>query len=152
MTIVHDLELSRYGVRVNCISPGARSRLSGNLPGGLTSLTRGAPQTGGYDPWDPAHQAVVVAQLASADCSLNGQVLMVRGSTVTRGRTWSFDEQITKDGAGWDVEELGTALRGLPTEDPFDQLIPIGAAYGITGREQVRRLLHTILDGDDQAD
>src|SRR5690606_22252482 len=107
MTIVHALELARYGVRVNCISPGARSRLSGNLPGGLTSLTQGTPQAGGYDPWHPVHQAAVVAQLATADCPLNGQVLMVRGSTVTLGRNWSFDERITKEGAGWGVEELG---------------------------------------------
>ena len=62
MTILHSLELGRYGVRVNCISPGARTRLSLDLPAGVQSLTRretAAP--GEFDPWHPVHQAVVAA-------------------------------------------------------------------------------------------
>lgn len=46
MTIVHSLELGRYGVRVNCLSPGARTRLSLDLPAGLQSLTQETPEPG----------------------------------------------------------------------------------------------------------
>lgn len=149
MTIVHSLELGRYGVRVNCISPGARTRQSLHLPGGLKSLTQDTPAPGAYDPWDPIHQAVVAAYLATANCPLSGQVLTVRGSTVTVNHNWSLGDHVSKDNAGWTVPELARALEKLPIEDHFDKLAYVRRAYNITSREQLQHLLNAILDTDE---
>ncbi len=151
MTMLHSLELGRYGVRVNCISPGARTRLSLDLPAGVQSLTRqDTPAPGAFDPWHPVHQAVVAAYLSSADCPLSGQVLTVRGSTVTATHNWSLGEQVSKENAGWTVGELARALGKLPFEDPFDKLIYLSRVYGATSREQIQQLLNTILDNDER--
>ncbi|HHX44986.1 MAG TPA: SDR family NAD(P)-dependent oxidoreductase [Chloroflexi bacterium] len=153
MTILHSLELARYGVRVNGISPGARTRLSLDLPAGVDSLTardRSAP--GSYDPWDPIHQAVVVAHLASAACTLTGQMLTVRGSTVAITRNWSVGEHVSKENAGWTVEELGRALGRLTFESPFDTLVYLARVYGVSDREQVQQLINRFLDNDEQSE
>ncbi|NBE92350.1 SDR family NAD(P)-dependent oxidoreductase [Nonomuraea sp. KC401] len=149
MTIVHSLELGRYNVRVNCLSPGARTRTSRDLPAGLKSLTGDTPDHATYDPWHPVHQAVVAAYLAGAGCPLTGQILTVRGSAVTANRNWSLGEQVSKENAGWTVEELAHALEGLTFEDRFDKLAYIRQAYGATDREQLQLLLNTILDNDE---
>jgi NAD(P)-dependent dehydrogenase (short-subunit alcohol dehydrogenase family) len=151
MTILHSLELGRYGARVNCISPGARTRLSLDLPAGVQSLTgRDTPAPEAYDPWHPIHQAVVAAYLASSDCPLTGQVLTVRGSTVTVTNNWSLGEYVSKDNAGWTVDELACTLNKLHFEDPFDMLIYLSRVYGATSREQLQQLINTILDNDEQ--
>lgn len=153
MTILHSLELGRYGVRVNGISPGARTRLSLDLPAGVDSLTaRDRPAPGAYDPWDPIHQAVVVAHLASADCPLTGQMLTVRGSTVAITRNWSVGEHVSKENAGWTVDELGRALGRLAFESPYDTLVYLARVYGVTSREHVQQLINTFLDNDEQSE
>ncbi len=153
MTLLHSLELGRYGVRVNCISPGARTRLSLDLPAGIQSLTRrDTPAPDAFDPWHPSHQAVVVAYLASAGCPLTGQVLTVRGSTVTVSHNWSLGEHVSKENAGWTVDELARALGELCFEDPFDKLIYLSRVYGVTNREQVQQLINTFLDNDERTE
>lgn len=149
MTILHSLELGRYGVRVNCISPGARTRLSLDLPAGVQSLTaRDAPAPGAFDPWHPVHQAVVAAYLASADCPLTGQVLTVRGSTVTVTHNWSLGEHVSKENAGWTVDELARALDMISFEAPIDKLVYLSRVYGATTREQLQQLINMFLDND----
>ncbi|NKY34180.1 SDR family NAD(P)-dependent oxidoreductase [Nocardia speluncae] len=148
MTIVHALELVRYGVRVNAISPGARTRLSLDLPAGVPSLTQHTPAPGEYDPWDPIHQAVVVAYLGRASTVVTGQVLTVRGSTVIPTNTWSLGAPVTKEGAGWDVEELANALGEVPFADPFDRLTFLRRVYGVSTRDEIQDLLNSILDTD----
>ena len=151
MTILHSLELGRYGVRVNCISPGARTRLSLDLPAGVQSLTgRETPAPETYDQWHPIHQAVVAAYLASSDCPLTGQVLTVRGSNVTLTNNWSLGKHVSKENAGWTVEELAHAMSKLDFEDPFDKLFYLTRVYGATNREQLQQLINMILDNDEQ--
>lgn len=153
MTILHSLELGRYGVRVNGISPGARTRLSLDLPAGIQSLTgREAPGPDAFDPWHPIHQAVVVAYLASADCPLTGQVLTVRGSTVTITHNWSLGEHVSKEDARWTVDELACALGKLPFEAPIDKLVYLSRVYGAGSREQLQQLINAFLDNDERAE
>lgn len=148
MTIVHALELRRYGVRVNAISPGARTRLSLDLPAGVPSLTQGTPAPGEFDPWDPIHQAVVVAYLACADTPLTGQVLTVRGSTVTPMSAWSLGTPVTRGDEGWTVDELAEVLGEMSLADPFDRLTFLRRVYGVSTHDEIQSLLDSILDAD----
>ena len=94
-------ELARYDVKVNCIAPVARTRLTLATPG-LDEIM--AARDGMFDEWDPANVAPVVAYLASAACRFNGETFFVRGGTVQRVRSWELAESVRCDGA-WSVDD-----------------------------------------------
>ncbi len=102
-------ELSRFDVKVNCIAPVARTRLTLATPG-LGDIM--AARDGMFDEWDPANVAPVVAYLASTACRFNGETFFVRGGTVQRVRSWELAESVRCDGA-WSVDELAAALDNL---------------------------------------
>ncbi|MFD2354851.1 SDR family oxidoreductase [Nonomuraea ferruginea] len=83
LTTAHAVELARYGVRVNAVSPSmARTRLTEGVPGmsGPPDVPEmSGPPDGAFDPLDPALTAHVAAYLATPGCPVNGQVLAVRG-------------------------------------------------------------------------
>jgi NAD(P)-dependent dehydrogenase (short-subunit alcohol dehydrogenase family) len=102
-------ELSRFDVKVNCIAPVARTRLTMATPG-LDDIM--AVRDGMFDEWDPANVSPVVAYLASTACRFNGETFFVRGGTVQRVRSWELAESVRCDGA-WSVDGLATALDKL---------------------------------------
>ena len=109
MSIVAAQELARYGVRVNCIAPSARTRLTMATPGLAERLAE--PTDGSFDQWDPAHIAPLVAWLCTADCPVTAQVYGVGGNRITRYREWSpVDEAITDD--AWTVDSVAKAAAG----------------------------------------
>src|SRR4051795_379837 len=59
-------ELSRYGVRVNCIAPAARTRLTEATPG-LGDVIKAPDDPGKFDIWDPANISPLIAYLATED-------------------------------------------------------------------------------------
>lgn len=143
MTIVNALELGRFGVRVNCISPSmVRTRLTRALPG-----IGDAPGQGTFDPLHPAACAPVAAFLAAADCPLTGQVLAVRGGSVVVDHGWTHGAQVTRSDAFWTVGDLADALDGLPFEDQLQKLSDaLGGALGARGRDQIQQMINTVLD------
>src|SRR5215203_3683586 len=62
-SVITAQELGRYGVRVNCIAPAARTRLTEATPG-LGEVV--AAPSEGFDVWDPANVSPLVAYLATA--------------------------------------------------------------------------------------
>jgi NAD(P)-dependent dehydrogenase (short-subunit alcohol dehydrogenase family) len=102
-------ELARYDVKVNCIAPVARTRLTMATPG-LDEIM--AVREGMFDEWDPANASPVVAYLASTLCTFNGETFFVRGGTVQRVRSWELAESVRSEGS-WSVGELAAALGQL---------------------------------------
>ncbi|MER5426209.1 SDR family NAD(P)-dependent oxidoreductase [Streptosporangium roseum] len=147
LTVVAALELGRYGVRVNCISPSmARTRLTLGVPGMSQE-----PPASRFDPLHPAASAPVAAYLASSACPLTGQVLSVRGSTVAVNQGWSLGGHISQDGP-WSVEELAEKVKELPTDDPFDKLAQaLSGALGTTGRAELQEMINALLDQGGQS-
>ncbi|MGK5556995.1 SDR family NAD(P)-dependent oxidoreductase [Actinomadura kijaniata] len=141
LTTVAALELGRYGVRVNCLSPSmARTRLTVGVPG----MER--RPAAGFDPLDPAACAPVAAYLASAECPFTGQVLSVRGGSVVLNHGWSRGPGVHKDGL-WEVGELAERLKEIAVEDPFDRLAEaLGGALGTMGRARLQEMIDTLLD------
>jgi NAD(P)-dependent dehydrogenase (short-subunit alcohol dehydrogenase family) len=106
MTLVEAQELSRYGVRSNCLAPVARTRLTLQTPG-LGDVVKAPDDPGKFDLYDPANVSPLVAYLATADCPFNGGVFHVGGNEVGLYAGFSLpqDKIIAADGR-WTVEGL----------------------------------------------
>lgn len=117
MTIVAARELDRYGVRVNCIAPAARTRLTLQTPGMGERLEAQAAEAG-FDLWAPENVTPLVAWLSQADCTVSGQVFKVSGGHIGLQQGWSEVEVLDKDGAAWTEDELDEKLTFAPAEPP----------------------------------
>ncbi len=107
-------ELGRYQVVSNCIAPGARTRLTLATPG-LEDIMS-APAAG-FDNWDPANVAPLVAYLSAPDCPFSGETFYIKGGVVKRVKSWEMADRIEKVGA-WTVDELREAMSSMATQPP----------------------------------
>ena len=100
LTVTTALEMRRYGVTANAISPIAITRMTQNL----MSQT----EDGGFDPRDPANASGVVVYLASAEAGwLTGQVLRIDGDRLQRMQGWQIaGEHISPTATAITAEEL----------------------------------------------
>src|SRR5271165_2438547 len=105
MTVVNAMELTRYGVRANCIAPVARTRLTMQTPG-----MEGPMQNTVFD---PENVSPLVAVLAAETCPFNGQVFSVYGGSVGIYAGWSITEEVQTDDR-WTPETLAAAMDKLP--------------------------------------
>lgn len=86
------LECERWGIKVNAVSPMARTRMSGD------DLYADLPD----DYVGPEHVAPVVAYLASDECAVNGEMWSVGAGSVARifvGRAQGFFKHVGADGS-----------------------------------------------------
>jgi NAD(P)-dependent dehydrogenase (short-subunit alcohol dehydrogenase family) len=102
-------ELSRYGVRSNCIAPAARTRLTEATPG-LGDVIKAPDDAAKFDTWDPANVSPLVAYLATENCPLTGKTFFVQGGRVSLFQGWTMGEQIEKDDR-WTVADLETEMK-----------------------------------------
>ena len=106
-------ELVRYGVKSNCIAPGARTRLTLATPG-LPDIM--APKEGAFDVWDPANISPLVAYLSTAECAFTGETFLVQGGNVTRVNTWALGDKVDQSDR-WTVADLAVALAPLARDN-----------------------------------
>lgn len=102
MTQVAALELERYGVRVNAITPLARTRLTEDTAGIKDRVAK--PETG-LDLWEPAQISPLVAFLAQENCPITGRVFAVRGGQIDELAGWRTVRSVTSE-KPWTVEDL----------------------------------------------
>jgi len=102
LAIIAQMELDRYGVRVNAIAPSAMTRLIQTIPG---VENRPKPAEGEFDRSEPGNVSPFVAYLATEDCPIKGRVFYVAGGDVGLFQPFAIVERIHKDGR-WTVEEL----------------------------------------------
>jgi len=69
---VLSIEGARYGIRVNCVAPAARTRMTEELLGPLTERL------------DPGHVAPLVAYLGSSQCDLTSEIYSAGGGRFAR--------------------------------------------------------------------
>jgi NAD(P)-dependent dehydrogenase (short-subunit alcohol dehydrogenase family) len=102
-TIITSMELARYGVRVNALSPTATTRMTENLAG----WEERAAAAGGMPPEGVASVAVFLASRLSEP--ITGRVFLVTGGSVTVLEGWSKGPSVVTEGI-WDPEALATVL------------------------------------------
>jgi NAD(P)-dependent dehydrogenase (short-subunit alcohol dehydrogenase family) len=131
LTLITALEMGRYDVTANAISPVARTRMTATI--GARDDTSAHTK---WDPLEPGNSSPVVAYLASdASAWLTGAVLRIQGNTVHRLRTWDAEpgRYVAKSGERLEAEELvdgmrtlyGAMPRGLDTSQGLGVIPPI---------------------------
>jgi NAD(P)-dependent dehydrogenase (short-subunit alcohol dehydrogenase family) len=111
-TIITGRELARYGVTVNAIAPGARTRMTMSVPN-----AGGRPEPGPeeFDRRDPANVAPLVVWLGSGDAAartVNGEVFNVAGGMIGVAENWRRGPAEDK-GDRWSPAEVGTVVPRL---------------------------------------
>jgi NAD(P)-dependent dehydrogenase (short-subunit alcohol dehydrogenase family) len=126
MTVVLSGELGRYGVTVNAISPGARTRMTETIrrPG-----TIAATPADGFDAGDPANVSPLVVWLGSTESrDVTGRVFNVRGGSISVAEPWHAGPEADKHDR-WEPAQLGPVVHDLlsrarPKVGPFGQPSP----------------------------
>jgi NAD(P)-dependent dehydrogenase (short-subunit alcohol dehydrogenase family) len=99
------MELGRYGVHSNAITPMARTRLTEQTPG-LEDVVKAPEDAAVFDAWDPANISPMIAYLATTDCPFTGETFFVQGDLVARYQPYILAETISNRGHRWTVQRL----------------------------------------------
>ncbi len=126
------MEMERYGVRVNAIAPGARTRMTEKTFGDIA-----APAAGEFDQLAPENVAPLVAFLCSdAAQGITGQVLGIQGGLVELYQGWHPVSSLHKD-ERWTPAELAGRMDELfgdrprvyrPPASPFRRAAGLGGS------------------------
>jgi NAD(P)-dependent dehydrogenase (short-subunit alcohol dehydrogenase family) len=114
MTIIASLELTRYGVRANCIGPGGFTRMVAQAMKDVD--VKNPEDYAEYEPMNPGNSAPAVVWLASDDSiPVTGQVLRMVGNSLCVYKPWEMGEEFfaTDDGGNprqWDPADIGRIL------------------------------------------
>lgn len=111
LTIIAALELERYGVRVNAVTPGANTRMVAASRGEDRVLE--PEEYEAYDPMNPGNVAPTVVWLASdRSAHISGQVFRAMGNTISLWEGWRAGPAIQAPGEPrmWNPEEIGPAV------------------------------------------
>lgn len=107
-TIIAARELERYGVTVNAVAPGARTRMTTPLGYGTTETHQDD-----FDAFAPENIPPLVVWLGSNQSrEVTGRVFNVAGGKISVAEGWSHGPSIDK-GARWDSSELDEVIPEL---------------------------------------
>ncbi|MER5182457.1 SDR family NAD(P)-dependent oxidoreductase [Streptomyces sp. NPDC002896] len=121
LTVLTALEMRRYGVTANAISPIAATRMTEGL-----SVGASLQAADDFDPRDPANASGVVVYLASdAAAWLTGQVLRIEGNRLNRLQGWTV--------TGVHPSQSGKALTYEELIEAVPQLYGVAPAGRATG-------------------
>jgi len=111
LTLVQAVELKRYGIRVNCLAPAARTAMT---EGAMPELVK-KPESG-FDVWDPMNVASIVVWLGSPlSAHVTGLCFEAKGGELSIAEGWHTGK-ITDKGARWEPGELTAVVNKLMAE------------------------------------
>ncbi len=110
LTVIASMEVGRYGVTVNAVSPSALTRMTENLSMGRHAAELRPDQ---FDDTAPGNISPVVVWLGSTESSgITGRVFNVRGGHISVAEGWVAGPGAEKDDR-WDPAELGKVIPDL---------------------------------------
>lgn len=104
LTITLADELSRYGTRVNAISPAARTRMTTEVEA-MAEMVAAPDDPDAFDTFDPRHVAEVVAWMVAPGSDVTGQCFFIRGRELKVLGGWHYADELERD-EGWTVDAL----------------------------------------------
>ena len=117
-TVITAMELSRYGISVNAIAPGALTRMTEGL-GAIRAARAGesadlpAARSAAEVARSPENVAPLVAWLASSESAgITGRVFNIGGGRLSVAEGWVAGPGIEREGL-FETEELGAIVPGL---------------------------------------
>jgi NAD(P)-dependent dehydrogenase (short-subunit alcohol dehydrogenase family) len=114
MAVAAARELSGYGVRVNAVSPSARTRLTEQT----FETDQRSGSTESFDAMDPDNVAPWVTFLCTDEArDISGQVFEVRGGLVQRVEGWHRTAEISQ-ARRWSLDELEIQAKALFNGQP----------------------------------
>lgn len=111
MTVILAAELERYGIRVNAVTPVARTRMTENVAA-FADLVAAPADPDQFDVYHPGNVAPLVAWLLTEDCAVSGRVFYAKGGEIRQFLGWHYGTVVDK-GSRWTVAELAEGMRGL---------------------------------------
>ena len=115
LTITLAEELARYAVRVNAISPAARTRMTTEVPG-MAEMVAAPASDDEFDVYHPGNVAPVVAWLSTEHCPMTGGVLYAQGGEVRVVEGWHYTTELAKE-RRWTIAELDQELAAVVRSD-----------------------------------
>ena len=109
-SIITAAELGRYGVKVNCIVPIARTRMTAETPGAIGALM--SEKSENFDIFDPKNMAGMIAYLGSDEADITGKVFHIAGGKIHLMEGWHPVKKIEKEGR-WEPAELIPEMKQL---------------------------------------
>jgi len=109
LTVILAQEVGRYGVRVNAITPVARTRMTEDLPG-IGEMVAAPTDPDRFDVYHPGNVSPLVAWLLTAGCPATGSVYYTKGGEIRAYAPWSF-AWTTDKGSRWTVAEIDEEMR-----------------------------------------
>ena len=117
LTLVQSAELARYGITANAVAPQGRT----GMTAGVFDDMMKPPEDGGFDVFDPANVAPLIAWLVSDQSAhVTGKCFEMYGGKLSVADGWRTGE-VTDKGARWQPEELGKTIDKLIGEAPSPQ-------------------------------
>jgi NAD(P)-dependent dehydrogenase (short-subunit alcohol dehydrogenase family) len=108
LTLTTSVELASIGVTVNAISPGAITRLSAGVSGGVAPKEADEREEGSFDPLGPDVSSPVVAWLASPEAGhISGQCLKAMKEDLQLLQGWAPVKTVGNKGKPWDATKVG---------------------------------------------
>lgn len=117
LTLVQAAELGRYGITANALAPQGRT----GMTAGVFDEMMKPPEDGGFDVYDPANVAPLVAWLVSEQSAhVNGRCFECYGGRISVADGWRTGE-VRDKGARWDADEIGQVIDDLIAAAPPPQ-------------------------------
>jgi NAD(P)-dependent dehydrogenase (short-subunit alcohol dehydrogenase family) len=104
-------EVERYGIRVNCLVPAARTRMTEDVPG-LRNIVA-APAAGSFDVYHPGNVAPLAVWLLSPACPFTGRTFFAKGSEIREFVPWHYGRTIDNNAVRWTVAHVGKRMADL---------------------------------------
>lgn len=122
LTLTQAQELAEIGVRVNAVSPTARTPMTTQTQAVADLMA--PPDDGSFDRWSPDNLAPLVGYLAMADCPLTGCVWDLRADRIVQQLPWSVGASALHTESAWTIEQIRSEIGSIvaPASGSIDPL------------------------------